>query len=203
VTLPYATAPNPSIQPSCTVHDAPSAAAPNPSIGTAGTSDADANANANADTGDVAEDANIESSADGGFAMGVIVDISSDEEDEPHCGDKRTHSGAPKAAQLKAHEIKVVLDEWSRRVDAAAASNSDLLSRRSLLKWAKAESRCPLLQRKQLKNGSTTRRSILLLLPKAKVSLYAVIKQCHIPVGSVIIQRWNESLLLLSRIYIR
>eukprot|EP00956_Cyclotella_meneghiniana_P020811 scaffold37180_cov23-Cyclotella_meneghiniana.AAC.1 len=162
--VPSAAAPNPSDQPPDTVR-ATSAAAPNESSALPGTSDVNAHAGTGSDATEDA-DANIASSADGidvdfddaddadeaadadDAAAVEIVDISSDEDEQPHSGDKkRTHSGKPRAPQLKAHEIKIVLDEWARRTDAAAASNGDPPSKRSLLKWAQVELRRPSLQR--------------------------------------------------------
>ena len=61
-----------------------------------------------------------------------VVDISSDDEDDPNVGEKRNHAGASKSRQLKAHEIKVVLDEWERLNQEATASNAPLPSKGEL-----------------------------------------------------------------------
>ena len=50
-----------------------------------------------------------------------IVEIDDGDEEEPRCGDKRKRT-AVKSPSLKAHQIKLVIEEWKRRQQAAEAS---------------------------------------------------------------------------------
>ena len=79
-----------------------------------------------------------------------VVDILSDDEEEPNLGDKRNHAGATKSRQLKAHKIKLVLDEWARRNEVVAGSNDPPPTKYALLKWARIELNHPKLQRNKI-----------------------------------------------------
>ena len=76
--------------------------------------------------------------------------INSDDK-EPSSGNKcQCNGGRGRAQQLKAHQIKSVLNEWKRRNEYATAEGNAKPTKNSLLKWARKELIRPKLQRVQL-----------------------------------------------------
>ena len=102
--------------------------------------------------------ARASSSASESVEIVEIYDDNSGDEEEPRCGDKRKCTGVSKPPPLKAHEIKLVLDEWKRRQQAAEASpNGKPPSKGSLLKWVQIKLQRPSLLRNKIKSGRRTK----------------------------------------------
>ena len=138
-------------------------------------------------------DANVFSNqedADGSDELGDVVDLmdSGSEPEDPNCGEKRKRSQV-KARQLKAHEVKLVLDEWARRKQVAASSDKPPPSKGALLKWAKEKLHRPKLQRLQLNRWLNNEDKYIAAASNGVHSTQR--RLLHVLLALAIIQKWR------------